>query len=118
MTDERVNSSRAVFTKRIKWAGRIAWLTLEHIFNIVADVLEEHVHVLRREVQLFSGMAFIMAGVLHFQNGKNCDGNTADYLACTHPSTYYYYGWVEITLVIVGAFLLTFWLLRRQTKRV
>jgi hypothetical protein len=118
MTEERVNSTGGVFLKRIKWIGRVVWLTLEHLFNLFADVLEEHIRIARREAQLFLGIALIMAGILHFQNGKNCDGNTADYLACTHPSTYYYYGWVEITFVIVGAFCLTFWLLRRRTNRV
>ena len=117
MVDERANGKDTTFLKRVKWVARVAWLILEHVFDLIADVLEEYAHIMRREFELFFGTAFVGIGLLNFQNGKNCDGNTADYLACTRPSTFYYYNWFEITLVVIGVFLILLWFMKRQGKK-
>lgn len=64
--------------------------------------------------RLFFGIALILIGVLSFDSGKYCDGNTSSYYACTRPSTYYYYSWWAITLAIVGLFLIVLWFLHRK----
>jgi hypothetical protein len=99
-----------------RW-GRIAWLTIEFVFNKIADALSEYFDIIKRESELFLGIALVLVGFLNFQNGKNCDGNTADYLTCTRPSTFYYYSWIEITVIIIGVFLVLLWLLKLQHRR-
>lgn len=98
-------------------AAHITWLTIEYVFDYGVDVIGEQVRVIRRESELFLGIALMLVGLLDFQNGKNCDGNTADYLSCTRPSTFYYYSWWQILAVIVGSFLIVIWFLRLHPKK-
>jgi hypothetical protein len=51
---------------------------------------------------------------LNLQSGKYCDGNAADYLACTRPTTYYYYNGFEIFLIIAGIFLILLWFQKEE----
>lgn len=104
------------FGMRLRRAGRITWLVIEHVFDLTVDGLADYVLVMQREAALFLGLALSLIGLLNFENGKNCDGNTADYLTCTRPSTFYYYNWLEIALVVIGVFLITLWLLRRLDR--
>jgi hypothetical protein len=68
------------------------------------------------EFELFLGTALALIGVLGFESGKYCDGNTADYLSCTHPTTYYYFNVVDIALVVLGACLVLVWVLNRTQR--
>ncbi len=67
-----------------------------------------------REVELFSGMLFLLLGILNFESDRYCDGTIATHFACTHPSTYYYFDFLDITLIIAGAFFIAFWILKRK----
>ena len=96
--------------------ARIAWLFIEFIFDRVVDLMGENVRIMRQEGELFFGIALLILGVFNFQSGKYCDGNISDYISCTRPSTYYYYGGFEIFLILVGAFFLMFWILKRQQR--
>ena len=64
--------------------------------------------------RLFIGIALLSIGVLLFQSDKYCDGNPSTYAACTRPSTYYYYPWWAIVLVILGSFSIVLWFLRKH----
>lgn len=116
MDDAPAKGSTPTLGKRARWTAKVAWLLVEHVFDLIADTLAAYGRIVRREAELFAGVALSLIGLLHFGNGKNCDGNTADYLSCTHPSTYYYYGWLEIALIIIGAFLILIWVLRPRRK--
>lgn len=67
-----------------------------------------------REFDLFLGNALILIGLLSFESDKYCDGNTADYLSCTRPSTYYYFDYLDIALIILGSTLVIAWFLKQR----
>lgn len=94
----------------------VSWMVLLYFLDRVVDVVIEDAHVIRREFELFAGTALVLIGSFSFHNGKNCDGNTADYLSCTRPSTFYYYSWFEVTLIVVGSFLIIVWFLRSRER--
>jgi len=64
--------------------------------------------------RLFIGIAMLGVGILAFQSDKYCDGNPSTYAACTRPSTYYYYPWWAIALVVLGSFSVVLWFLRKR----
>ena len=80
------------------------------------DAMEENWAIVRREKDLFFGSLLFLLGLLDFHSGKYCDGNTADYLSCTRPVTYYYYTWLEIILIIVGVFFILLWFMKREQR--
>ena len=82
----------------------------------LVDWLEERLRILIIEKDLFLGTLFFILGFLNFHSGKYCDGNSADYLSCTRPVTYYYYTWWEIALVILGVFLILIWFVQRNRR--
>jgi lysozyme family protein len=55
-----------------------------------------------------------VVGLLSIEADKFCDGNTADYLSCTRPSTYYFYSPLDIAIVVVGVFLILIWVRSRR----
>ena len=67
--------------------------------------------------ELFLGVAFTLVGLLSFKSDKFCDGNTADYLSCTRPSTYYFYSPLDIAVITVGVFLIMIWVLKARRDR-
>lgn len=97
---------------------KIAGLLVEHVFDVLIDAIIGYARIVWLETELFLGATLALVGLLSFSNGKNCDGNTADYLSCTHPSTYYYYGALEITLIVIGVFFVLMWFLKRREKKV
>jgi hypothetical protein len=117
MDEEYQVPKKRSLSVRLRRFLRILWLITEHLFDLFLDALGGYGRIMRRESELFFGMGLVLIGFLNFQNGKNCDGNSADYLACTRPSTFYYYSWVEITLIVLGTFLILLWLLRLQERR-
>ncbi len=68
-----------------------------------------------RDMELFIGTALTLVGVLSIEADKFCDGNTADYLSCTRPSTYYFYSPLDIAIIVVGVFLILIWLRRHRS---
>ncbi len=85
---------------------------METVFDFFAETLQIIVYA----KELFIGAAFTTVGLMNFQSDKFCDGNTADYLSCTRPSTYYYYDWFAITLVLIGITLLLVWHVRGKYR--
>jgi hypothetical protein len=84
------------------------------LFDRAIDAGEVNLMIIRRESDLFLGTLLTILGTLNFHSGRYCDGNTADYLSCTRPVTYYYFTWFETGLIIVGIFFIMLWFLKRQ----
>lgn len=76
------------------------------------EFLSSSWRTIMRHKELFAGIGFTLVGLLSFNSDKFCDGNTADYLSCTRPSTFYYFDWLDITLIVAGVFLALIWYLR------
>ena len=85
-------------------------------FDRLMDAAEEDWAIIREQSHLFLGALLLLLGLLDFHSGKYCDGNTADYLSCTRPVTYYYYTWLEIILIILGVMLILLWFMKRPPK--
>jgi len=86
------------------------------LFDRFLDWALGRLTLMRAEFELFAGTALLIVGMLGFRSGKYCDGNTADYLSCTRPSTFYYYSAFDIALVVIGFFLVLFWFLSRSRR--
>lgn len=112
MDDHETRKRTARFSRSI----RAAWLNLLSVAEHTIDALSARALVVRREIDLFAGLALSTIGLLHFQTGKYCDGNTADYLSCTRPTAFYYYPVLSILLVVIGAFLLALWFLAHRRE--
>lgn len=85
------------------------------VFDTLFSWIGNNVRLIAREADLFLGNALLLIGLLNFESDKYCDGNTADYLSCTRPSTYYYFDWLDILLIVVGSTLVLAWLLKRRS---
>jgi hypothetical protein len=79
----------------------------------VLDFVTGSLRTIAHNKALFIGTALTLVGLLSFESGKFCDGNTADYLSCTRPSTFYFYSPLEITVVVIGVFFILIWMLNR-----
>ncbi len=93
---------------------RTSWLVVQYLFDRLLDIAGEKWSVIKQESDLVLGTALTIIGVFSFESAKYCDGNATDYLSCTRPSTYYYYGGFEIFLIIAGVFLVMIWFLKRR----
>lgn len=91
-------------------------LFFRYLYDMFLDELASDWKVFKKEARVFIGSALFIAGLVGFESGKYCDGNTADYLSCTRPSTYYYYDKVDVFLLIVGTFFILAWFLTPRGK--
>ena len=76
------------------------------------DFVMHSLATIARDAELFAGVALTLVGLLSIEADKFCDGNTADYLSCTRPSTFYFYSPLDIAIVVVGVFLILIWMRR------
>lgn len=93
---------------------RILWLIADYLFDACIETLSGNASIVRKEIQLFLGSTLLIIGFFGFESGKYCDGNTADYLSCTRPSTYYYYDYLDLACLILGVTLILLWVLKRR----
>lgn len=107
---------RPVQKSRVKRMWRISVAIVWYVFDRLMDSMEENWRIVRREADLFFGTLLTLLGVFGFHSGKYCDGNTADYLSCTRPTTFYYYGWLELFCIIMGTFFIILWFQKRDKK--
>lgn len=105
---------RMVPEGRMRRIFRKTLIVLWRVSNKMMDAIEVNWAIIKRESDLFLGALLTLLGVFGFHSGKYCDGNTADYLSCTRPTTFYYYGWLEIICIIVGVFFILLWLQKRH----
>jgi hypothetical protein len=89
-------------------------MTIAFFVNRAIDGLLNTFRLILREFELFLGAALFIVGFFGFNSDKYCDGNTADYLSCTRPSTFYYFDWIDITLIVLGVFFMLAWHLKRR----
>lgn len=101
---------------KVKRLFRISVAVIWYLFNKAMDAMEGNWRIIKQESDLFLGTLFTILGVFGFHSGKYCDGNTADYLSCTRPTTFYYYGWLEIALIVAGVFFILLWFQKRRTQ--
>lgn len=101
---------------RVARIRRNLWQVTLSMGDSFLDWLEVRLKIAIQEKDLFLGTLFFILGFLNFHSGKYCDGNTADYLSCTRPVTYYYYTWLELGLIILGVFLILVWFLQRDRR--
>lgn len=92
----------------------VAWLTGLYLADTFLDWVLGHLAVVRREIDLFLGIAFSVAGILSFRVGRYCDGNSSDYLSCTRPAVYYFYPAFDTAIIVLGVFLIVLWCLSRK----
>lgn len=78
------------------------------------DAAGSRIRIIRREADLFLGSALFFLGLLGFESDRYCDGNPADYLSCTRPTTFYYFDLLDIALIVAGVFFILFWLLHER----
>jgi hypothetical protein len=108
ITYQTQEESRPRHVRRSVWGWTVS------TFDRAVDALEEDWAIIRAQSDLFLGMLLFLVGLLDFHSGKYCDGNTADYLSCTRPVTYYYYTWLEMILIILGITFILLWFMKRN----
>ncbi len=105
------------FMEKVMRILRIIGHTVMYLFDHLIDMFGDYWYLMKREAELFIGTALLLIGLLSFHNGKNCDGNTAEYLSCTRPSTFYYFSGFEIFIIVLGIFFILFWHLKNKHIR-
>lgn len=98
-------------TRQGRTLRRIGIFVNRLVYNTV-DRGVDRLHVMLRERELFFGAGSILLGLLNFNVGRYCDGNTAEYLSCTRPAVYYYFDVLDIALIILGVFAVLMWFVR------
>lgn len=95
---------------------RVSFVSLGAFFLLVRDGLLRDAATVWQHGRLFLGTALLTLGLLSFESGRYCDGNTADYYSCTRPTTYYEFpGWA-ILATILGLFFVVLWFLYQKKR--
>lgn len=81
------------------------------------DLFVDDIAVIVANGRVFAGMILFLIGLFGFESDRYCDGNTATYLSCTRPSTYYYFSAFDIFLIVIGATLVLLWLIDRPRQK-
>ena len=87
---------------------------MNFLFDGVFAGMQRNIALIFREIDLFLGTALTIVGLLGFESDKYCDGNTADYLSCTRPTTYYFFDALDILFVVVGVFFIILWFVKKR----
>lgn len=103
-------------TRRKRGVIHTLVVSAEYVAVHTVRAVGENFRIMRREGNLFAGALLFILGFFNWSSGKYCDGNTADYLSCTRPATYYYYGWFEILLIALGVSLVLVWLVQNSKR--
>lgn len=87
---------------------------MSYLVHTATESLQKNLALLIHEFDLFLGVFLFILGFFGFESDKYCDGNTADYLSCTRPTTYYFFDSLDMALITLGAFFILFWALKRK----
>ena len=98
---------------RFAW---VSWMFVIYLFDHSVESLGRNVRIVWREFDLFFGAALTALGLFGFSAGRYCDGNTAEYLSCTRPSSYYYFDAWHIALIILGVVFILLWLQKNHRR--
>lgn len=104
-------------TGRVKSAFQFLSLLVRFLFERLVAAATTNTLLILREIDLFFGTALLAIGFFGFESDKFCDGNTADYLSCTRPSTFYYFDTLDMFLIVVGLFFIILWFLKNRDSR-
>ena len=85
-----------------------------YILDRIVSWLGVRARIAATESDLFLGAALFLVGFFGFESGRFCDGNSADYLSCTRPATYYFYDAPHTILIVLGVFLILVWFVRNR----
>lgn len=89
-------------------------MVIGYLFDATLDGIADSVRTVLDNMSLFLGSTLALIGLLSFEAGKFCDGNTADYLSCTRPATYYYFDSFDKILLVIGIVLVLVWVVKRK----
>lgn len=103
---------------KIQTPFRSMALFIRYLFDTFVTATTTNVILILREIDLFFGAALLAIGFFSFESDKFCDGNTADYLSCTRPSTFYYFDALDIFCIVVGIFFILLWVLKSREGRI
>ncbi len=107
-----MEETRDSFGVRLRNRLWLAGMFVMYLMDRFGVWIGARVNLVVKEVDLFLGVALFIVGLLGFESGRYCDGNSADYLSCTRPATYYFYDAPHTILIILGIFLIMMWVLR------
>ena len=112
--DETIDHAPPQKRGRIQHTWKFLSLFTMYIFERLADLSVEYTRIIAREKEIFLGSALLLLGLFNFNSSRYCDGNSADYLSCTRPATYYYFDAIDIVCIILGVFFVLVWFLKRR----
>jgi hypothetical protein len=72
-------------------------------------------YIMVDNLSLFLGVVLSVTSLVSFSHGRECDGTTATYYACTNPDVYYYYTIPATFFLVVGVVSIVFWFVKRDT---
>jgi len=101
-------------TKRKNKEESKIWKNFLYLVDLLIYGTLGNFNIIKNNINLFLGTFLFVFGLLNFQSGKYCDGNTSEYLSCTRPTTYYYYDGLDIAIIIIGLFLIMIWVLKKK----
>jgi hypothetical protein len=98
--------------------GRVhkVWRYAQALVTLMRDMVADDVARIWMHARLFIGQLLLIVGLFSFASDKYCDGNSSAYYACTRPSTFYYYPWWAIVLIVLGSFSCMLWFLRKKGR--
>ncbi len=102
------------FVARVRNRLWVMGMFVMYLLDRLVSWLGVRATIVARESDLFLGAALFLIGLLGFESGRYCDGNSADYLSCTRPATYYFYDAPHTILIVLGVFLILLWFVRAR----
>lgn len=104
------------FIGRLRHRAWVAGMFIAYLFDRALLWAGVRAKVIAKESDLFLGTALFLIGLLGFESARYCDGNSADYLSCTRPATYYFYDAPHTILIVLGVVLILTWWVRKNER--
>jgi len=79
--------------------------------------IKEISKIVKGNLILLLGVGLFAHSLFNFSSGRYCDKESSLFsmdFGCTHPATFYYYDNITLTLLVVGAILITIGLLNKK----
>ena len=95
----------------------VAWQVVLYFFDGIVDAGIDNFIIVKKNFSLFFGVVLSIVGLMNFHSDKYCDGNVADYLSCTRPTTYYFYNAFDVFLVVLGVAFIIIWALKAKAHK-